>query len=230
MNEIPLVSVIVTVFNCENYIGAAIESVLAQDYRPLQIIAVDDGSTDASADVVRSFRMVEYFHQENAGVAAALNTGISLAKGELVAFLDSDDLWTEGKLRKQIEALEADPALRIVFGDVEQFREGSSENEQSTMGVFPGYFKSAMLVRRDVLEQVGEFDDRWILGDFIDWYARAEELGVKALVLPEVVARRRVHNTNIGIRMRHQKTEYAHVLKRALDRRRSALPTQPALS
>jgi glycosyltransferase involved in cell wall biosynthesis len=221
MKEAPLVSVIIPVYNCAKYVAAAVESVLAQDYRPLQIIAVDDGSTDSSADIVRSFDQVEYRLQEHAGVSTALNTGVSMVKGALVAFLDADDLWTEGKLVKQIAALEADPDLSIVFGDVEQFRESGQGTERSPLGVYRGYFKSAMLIRRAALLEVGEFDVKWKLGDFIDWYARAEEHGLKVMLLPEVVAYRRVHETNNGVLLKKEKSEYAHVVKRLLDRRRA---------
>lgn len=222
MTTAPLVSVIIPIFNCAKYAAAAIESVLIQDYRPLQIIAVDDGSTDNSAEVARSFPQVEYRFQEHAGVSAALNTGVSMAKGDLVAFLDADDFWAAGKLGKQVAALEADPDLDIVFGDVEQFREEGPGMERSLLGVYRGYFKSAMLIRRTALLAVGEFDITWKLGDFIDWYARAEERGLRVMILPEVVAYRRVHQTNNGVLLRSQKNEYAHVLKRLLDRRRSA--------
>ena len=95
--EAPLISTIIPLFNCEKYLGAAIESILAQNYQPMQIIVVDDGSTDGSAAVARSFSQVEYYFQENAGVATALNHGLSKAKGEFIAFLDSDDLWMEGQ-------------------------------------------------------------------------------------------------------------------------------------
>jgi hypothetical protein len=96
--EAPLISVVVPVFNCEKYLAAAIESILAQNYRPIQLIVVDDGSTDNSAAVARRFDQVEYHFQEHAGVTTALNTGVSATKGSFIACLDSDDLWTEGKL------------------------------------------------------------------------------------------------------------------------------------
>ena len=93
MSEAPLISVIIPVFNGEKYLAAAIESVLAQNYQPIQLIVVDDGSTDRSATVARSFAQVEYHFQDHAGVATALNMGIAESKGTFIAFLDADDLW-----------------------------------------------------------------------------------------------------------------------------------------
>ncbi|MGC2183812.1 MAG: glycosyltransferase family A protein, partial [Terriglobales bacterium] len=196
MSEAPLISVIIPVFNCEKYLAAAIESVLAQNYQPIQIIVVDDGSTDQSAAVARSFAQVEYHLQDHAGVATALNKGLTESKGTFIAFLDADDLWVEGKLRRQLQALESDPDLAFVLGRVEQFREIGPEGAPVSLGIFNGYLKIAMLIRRSAMFQVGLFDSQWTTGDFIDWYVRATELRLKSIMLPEVVARRRIHETN----------------------------------
>lgn len=222
MTEAPLISTIVPVFNCEKYLGAGIESVLAQKYEPMQIIVVDDGSTDGSAQVARSFAQVEYHYQENAGVATALNRGLAAAKGEFMAFLDSDDLWVEGKLKLQLDAFARDPELGMVMGSVEQFRETGPDNPPVSLGIFKGYLKIAVLIRRSAMFQVGLFDPQWKTGDFIDWYIRATELKVKSLMLPEVVAKRRIHDTNMGIRQRDVQSDYARIMRQALERRRKA--------
>ena len=222
MTEAPLISTIIPLFNCEKYLGAAIESILAQNYQPMQIIVVDDGSTDGSAAVARGFSQVEYHFQENAGVAAALNNGLSKANGEFIAFLDSDDLWTEGKLPRQLKAFADDPTLDMVMGSVEQFRETGPDTPPVSLGIFKGYLKIAMLVRRSAMFRVGLFDPQWKTGDFIDWYIRATELPVKSVMLPEVVAKRRIHDTNMGIRQRDVQSDYARIMKLALERRRKA--------
>lgn len=222
MTEAPLISTVIPLFNCEKYLGAAIESILAQNYQPIQIIVVDDGSTDGSAAVARSFSQVEYYFQENAGPATALNHGLSKAKGEFIAFLDADDLWTEGKLKLQLDAFKRDPTLDMVMGNVEQFRETGPDTPPVSLGTFKGYLKIAMLVRRDATFRVGLFDPQWKTGDFIDWYIRATELPVKSLMLREVVAKRRIHETNMGIRQRDVQSDYARIMKLALERRRKA--------
>ena len=89
-----------------------------------------------------------------------------------------------------------------------------------SLGIFKGYLKIAMLIRRSTLFQVGFFDPQWTTGDFIDWYIRATEIGVKSLMLPEVVARRRIHDTNMGIRQRDTQTDYARIMRQVLERRR----------
>ncbi|MFL5886158.1 MAG: glycosyltransferase family 2 protein, partial [Thermoleophilaceae bacterium] len=84
----PLVSVLVPVYQGERYLAEALDSVFAQDYEPLEVIVLDDGSTDGSADIARSYGGVRYLHQENSGIAAARNAAIGAARGEIVAFLD----------------------------------------------------------------------------------------------------------------------------------------------
>src|SRR5437667_12630279 len=112
----PLVSVVIPCYNGERYLAEAIESVLAQRYEPLEIIVVDDGSTDRSAEVARHFGdAVQYVCQPHAGAAAARNRGVGLATGDLIAFLDADDVWTEGRLARQVQVLEADPSVGMVM-------------------------------------------------------------------------------------------------------------------
>ena len=107
----PLISVMIGVYNAEPYLAEAIESVLAQDYEPLELVVVDDGSNDGSAEVAKSFPQVNYFFQDNAGNGAARNRAVEAATGDLFAFVDADDRFTPGKLTLQKAALDADPAL-----------------------------------------------------------------------------------------------------------------------
>jgi glycosyltransferase involved in cell wall biosynthesis len=107
-----LVSVIIPLYNGASFLGGAIENVLAQNYQPLEIIVVDDGSTDASTEIAAAYpNGVRYVYQTNAGPAAARNRGIKLAQGPLIAFLDVDDLWSEHKLARQTAYLRANPTM-----------------------------------------------------------------------------------------------------------------------
>src|SRR5215471_18905764 len=125
MNSNPRVSVIIPVYNCEQYLAEAIQSALSQTGSTLEVIVVDDGSTDASAEVARSFgSRVRYCYQANAGIGAARNCGIAMAVGNLYAFLDADDRYVKGKLAKQIAVLEDDPSLDMVLGQVVQLQDG----------------------------------------------------------------------------------------------------------
>jgi glycosyltransferase involved in cell wall biosynthesis len=180
------------------------------------VLVVDDGSTDGTADVARAFGApVRCVEQQALGVAAALNRGIELAHGELLAFLDADDLWVDDKLRLQTEVLRSRRELDAVFGHLANF-DGSG-----TPGApVPGYSKGTMLIRRAAFDRVGGFAD-WRLGEFVDWYARAVDAGLATLMLPDVLLLRRVHDSNTGVRLRDERSEYARMLKGVLDRRRA---------
>jgi len=224
--KIPLISAIIPVYNCERYLSEAIESVLAQTYHPVEIIVVDDGSTDNSGSIAKGFgARVRYYFQPNSGVSAALNQGIELAKGSFFAFLDADDLWVEDKLMHQMAVFEKDPDLDIVFGHVKQFysQEFSEELKKRISipsGVVPGFFKGTMLIKREAFDRIGLFEVRWRVGDFIDWHTRAMEQKLKSFMLPRVVLKRRIHNANMGIREHNARIDYVRILKASLDRRR----------
>src|SRR3982074_3555445 len=99
----PLVSVIVPVYNGERFLAETLQSIINQQYRPLELIVIDDGSTDQTARIATSVSEVRYFYQRNQGVANARNAGLAAARGELIAFLDADDLWQPNKLSLQVE-------------------------------------------------------------------------------------------------------------------------------
>jgi glycosyltransferase involved in cell wall biosynthesis len=220
-----LVSVIIPVYNGERYLAEAIQSILAQTYPEREIVVVDDGSTDSSARVAGQFA-VRYVFQQQAGAGAARNRGVESAEGDFFAFLDADDLWTNDKLRLQMDAFATDPELDVVFGRVEQFH--SPELDAATRskihcppGTIPGYSPSAMLIKRPAFEQVGPFETGLRLGEWLGWYLRATEAGLCTLMLPDLVVRRRLHHTNQGIREREARIEYVRALKASLDRRRA---------
>jgi glycosyltransferase involved in cell wall biosynthesis len=203
--------------NGERFLGEAIESVLGQSPAPpLEVIVVDDGSTDSTAAVARSFGApVRCVEQPALGVAAALNRGVGLARGELLAFLDGDDVWTPGKLALQLAELERRPEVHAVFGHVVTFGAGDA-----VAAPVAGYARGTLLIRRVAYDRVGGFT-QWRLGEFVEWYARMVDAGLQLALLPDVLLRRRVHDANTGVRLRGEQSEYARVLKAVLDRRRA---------
>jgi glycosyltransferase involved in cell wall biosynthesis len=219
------ISAIVPVRDGELYIGEAIDSILGQSRPPDEVIVVDDGSQDGTAALVERYGdRVTLIHREPGGVGAAVNTGLEAAEGELIAFLDADDLWTPRKLEFQSEAMAADPALDMVFGQVEHFI--SPELSDAERGQLrapepqPAKLKGTMLIRRTALERVGVFPTEWKVVDFVDWYARAQEQGLRELMLEEIVLRRRLHRSNIGRSQSEARTEYASAMGALLRRRR----------
>ena len=224
----PLVSVLIGAYNAAPYLGEAIESVLAQDYEPVELIVVDDGSTDGTADVARSFAAVQVICQENGGNGAARNRAVAHASGELYAFLDADDRFTPGKLTLQEAALDADPELDMVFGHVREFL--SPEVDEETRArlrppapePMPWTAPNLMLIRRESFQRVGLFTTSVRVGVTVDWFARAKEAGLRYSILPEVVLERRLHTQNNGLRESASRSQYLEVIRQAMERRRAA--------
>jgi glycosyltransferase involved in cell wall biosynthesis len=222
----PVVSVIVPVFNAERYVADAINSILRQTSPASEIIVVDDGSTDASAEVVKSFgSAIIYCYQRNRGAAAARNKGIRLAAGAFLAFLDADDLWTPDKLRRQLDLFEASADIQIVFGKVEQFVSPELDPRfqsrlRPELKRMPGYHVGTMLIETDTFHGVGYFNEELQLGEFIDWFDRAQQSNLRHDMIEDVMMRRRIHRTNQGLFKREFRKDYITVLKAAIDRKR----------
>lgn len=221
-----LISVVIPVYNGERYLGQAIESVLAQAHHSLEIIVVDDGSTDGSATLSQQFGPpVRYHYQPNAGLGATRNTGASLARGEFLAFLDADDLWVPNKLDLQLRAFADDPSLEISFGYVRQFYSPELDAETRRRILLPdaplaGCNPGTMLLRWTTFRRIGWFRADPQVGQFIDWYARAQEQQLKMQVLPDILMQRRLHGANMGIEKRAARNDYARILGDVLRRRR----------
>ena len=221
------VSVVLPVYNRETYVGAAIESVLGQTLPPDELIVVDDGSTDASVAVVESFARpcIHVIRQENAGIGAARNRGIAAATGDLIAFIDSDDLWERDKLELQVGALRERDDVQLVFGHMVEFL--SPDRAETLRGSLqvgtepvPGLMAITLLARRTAVEQIGPFDEQLRVGEFVEWMARAHDVGLTNLMLPQLVARRRIHGGNTVLT--RSNADYLRAIKSTLDRRRRA--------
>lgn len=209
------VSVVIPAYNAATFLGEAIESVFAQDGPAREVIVVDDGSTDATGAVAASFAEVRVITQANGGIAAARNTGLREASAPVVAFLDADDIWPAGRLAGLHAALTSE--VHAVFGQAVQFGEGREETAPQ-----PALLAGTMLIRREAVARIGDFDEAVKMGEFVDWWARAEEAGVRWRQIPDVVLRRRIHATNTGIVQAANRVDYARVLRAALERRRGA--------
>ena len=229
MEDNQLVSVIIPVFNYERYLAEAVESALNQTHRALEVIVVDDGSTDRSGEVAKSFagRGVRYRLQQQAGIGPARNTGVAMAQGEYFAFLDADDRWPLNKTELQLRAFAADPGLDMAFGQAVQLHDGpeweAGVKNQDLAGanLVPGMIPGSFIVKRSSFQRVGEFPGGMKLGEFIDWYSRAMALELRSVTLPDLCLWRRIHDSNTGVRERQSRSDYARVLKAALDRRRA---------
>ena len=217
------ISVVIPAFNAARYITAAIESVFAQVLQPSEIIVVDDGSSDGTGELVRQWSNVILVRQDNAGVAAALNHGIRLARGELIAFLSADDVWLSEKLQLQFAV--ARQPNHLVFGHMRHFisPELSVEAAKSLVcppAPMPAFSAGTLLTRLDAFATVGPLSENFAVGEFMEWYGRATDKGLRSIMLDQVVSRRRVHASNHSTATLRE-ASYAPVLHAILARRRA---------
>ncbi len=228
MESAPRTSVIIPVYNGERYLLDALDSVFAQTYRPLDVIVIDDGSTDGSAAIAQSFKELRYLYQMNQGVATARNLGIQVAQGEFIAFLDQDDVWTPNKLEVQIGLLRERPELGFVLAHQRVFFEPETEfprwlrkglEAQDHLGFLPG----TLVVRKNVFARVGFFDTAYRFGyDDAEWLFRAKDSGVAHAVLPQALLHKRVHDANqLTLHFDRFYPTMLHLLKRSIDQRRA---------
>ena len=228
----PLVSVIIPVYNGEKYLAEAIESVLAQTYQPVEIIVVDDGSMDKSAQIAQSYP-VKFIYQPNQGCGMAKHMGILNSRGEFLAFLDQDDLWIPEKLKAQIEYLQENPEIGYVICNMQNFLDSDYEHQSWPKQAFldrpiAAYIPSALVVRRSVLEKIGDFDPSYQVGSDTDWFFRASDAGISMANLNQTLLRRRIHPDN-GSHL-HTKGSLSHQelfrsVKYSLDRKRRIKPS-----
>ncbi len=219
----PSVSVVIPVFNNAAYLGEAIESILIQEYHPLELLVVDNGSTDHSAVIASSYPAVRVLRKSHSGIAPTLNHGIRHATGDLLAFLDADDRWLPNKLVLQTASLINNPDLDLVFGHCHQFTVEfeNGKTQDIFQGRQRGIAKQGLMIWRKAFLRVGLFAEDGGKHGFLDWYARSREAGLRSLLLDDVVFERRIHDQNTGRTLRaEQRANYLHTLRQSITRRR----------
>jgi glycosyltransferase involved in cell wall biosynthesis len=219
------VSVVIPAYNSAGWIAEALASVAAQTAPADEVLVVDDGSTDGTAELVESLG-ARCLRQANAGCAAARNAGVRAATGDLIAFLDADDLWTPEKLEVQAEHMERNPGLLYTIAHFRHFIDGSVEGVRADTleGVHPGRLPSTLIARPEAFEVVGGFDEGMLSGSDIDWFARAVDLAAPMELLPETLLLKRAHSDSIMWSSSHANLFLS--LRRSVARKHGAAPRE----
>ncbi len=217
-----LISVIIPVYNGAAFLAEAMASVRAQAYAPLEIIVVDDGSTDQTAQVVQQLGAdIRYVYQANQGPSAARNYGLTLAQGELIAFLDADDLWTADKLAQQVPCLLANLETQVVWGNTQVCAYQADERLFPPLSPKWMPLLGSMLCRKEVFTTVGAFDPKLRFGEDIDWLMRLREQQIVMQKSPELALIYRVRPGSVTYDKTLEELGMFDNIRRALQRRRS---------
>lgn len=219
-----LVSVVIPTFNCSHLLPGAIDSALAQTHAPLEVVVVDDGSTDDTARVARTYGdRIRYVHQQNQGTAAARNTGIAHSSGEYIALLDQDDRWLPQKLERQLPYFLPDPSVGLVHtgGRVIDSASGAVTSEYLPPAELDVHELMAwcrvgcatVVLRRAALEAVGGFDPKLPGADDWDLWIRVAAR-YRVLGCPEVLVEIHEHPGNQGKRVERMYTVASDVVRK----------------
>jgi glycosyltransferase involved in cell wall biosynthesis len=209
-------------YNAAAYIEEAIASVFIQGNRVSELIVIDDASTDHSVAIVEKIahpKIKLLRRAQNGGIAQARNQGIAASSGELLAFLDADDLWPMNRLEMMQSLLEDG---QWCFGQIEHFYSPELQPmpTKSLAPIQMGYFASAMLVRKSFFQSVGWFNPALRVGEFIDWFDRARAINAHPTLLNQVVLKRRIHRTNSSFTNQQHVHDYLKVAALAISRKR----------
>lgn len=206
----PLVSIIIPAHNAEKYIQEAVDSALGQTYENIEVVVIDDGSTDGTKKVLELYvrdRKIKYVYQENKGLAGARNAGIRNSKGEYVAFLDADDLFLPEKVAEQVKVLEENPDFDVCYCDLTHFIDSSPRKYYHHRYHYPSgnlfepllhrQFINPLTVfaRRSVFEKFGFFDETLRRSEDWDLWLRWSHAGVKFFYLDKPLAYYRIQST-----------------------------------
>jgi GT2 family glycosyltransferase len=212
-SSLPQVSVVIPAYNAREYIGATLDSALNQDFDSFEIIVVDDGSADGTHTIVEKYRDrgIVLVRQSNAGLGAARNRGLSVARGEFVALLDSDDLWEPDYLRTMVGFLELNPRVSIAFSDTlffgvskfagRRFQEVYPPCPPITFAKVAGlisHVSVAATLRREVFTRVGVFDEHMLGTEDFDLWLRALHAGCRIEPVSKVLVHYRRHASSLS--------------------------------
>ncbi len=213
------ISVIIPTFNSVKFIGQAVQSVLNQTYREFEVIVIDDGSTDATKDILREFNgHIRYYYQENRGPSAARNAGIEIARGDYICFLDADDTWMPNKLEVQLTFMAQHDDIGLVFSDLEEGDPDKGLHRSilakrlfrsdivSQIPIQDAFKKllienfiptSIVMARKECFVKAGLFDESLRVAEDRDMWLRIAAY-FKIACVPLVLGKKRVHESNIS--------------------------------
>jgi glycosyltransferase involved in cell wall biosynthesis len=218
------ISCIIPVYNGERYLSEALDSVLAQDPQLFEIIVVDDGSTDGTAAILNAYAgVIRVVRQSNLGAAAARNTGLREANGDVIAFLDADDIWPAGRMRILADELESDAAADVVAGSVEILdqRPAKPAGREDLRTIHRIHCVGSLLSRRSVFDRVGAFNEALRVVEDTEFIIRARDCGIAFKLIDIVSVIYRLHENNISRDINRNQSSTLDAIRSVMRRRRA---------
>ena len=224
--ENPLVSSVIAVKNGERFLRQAIDSIIAQTYRPIEIIVVDGRSEDGTEAIARSYEEVSFIRQTGSGVADGWNCGIDADRGEFLAFLSHDDMWTPDKLEVQVGHMLENPSLQYTIARMEFSLEPGHEpppgfRQELLKGDHVGRVMETLVARKSAFEIIGKLDTSFDTAEDVDWYARAKDLALPMAVIEKVLLQKRVHDANLSLNAPDNNESILRALRGSVRRQRA---------
>jgi glycosyltransferase involved in cell wall biosynthesis len=197
---LPFISVLIPTYNYGQFIKEAIDSILVQDYDNLEIIVVDDGSTDNTKEIIKNYPSIKYFYQENSGISAARNLCLEKASGEYIAWLDADDFWLPGKLHAHIKYFNEHQNCQIVFTKLRQFKDKENQERVFYDGDGKQLWIASALIKKEVFAKCGNYDEDLIVYEDSEMFYRFAMSGIDTShILDNIYYMRRLHGNNVSL-------------------------------
>lgn len=222
----PLVSIIVAAKNAAKFLSQALDSIFAQSYQNFEVLLINGDSTDRTLEIAKSYKNIQIIEQQDKGIANAYNLGINNAKGELVAFLSSDDIWKPNKLAVQVGFLINHHGIAFTTAHAEFFLEPESNipagfRKNLLIGSHPAHIMETLVARKEIFKQVGLFNAEFFISEDVDWFARAKDLQIPFALMPETLLSKRVHDNNISLKDKNNK-DLLLALRKSIERKKNS--------
>jgi glycosyltransferase involved in cell wall biosynthesis len=197
------VSIIMATRNAERFLPQALDSIAVQDHQNYELIVVDARSTDKTRTIAASYPRTTIVEQDGSGFAPAWNRGIESARGDAIAFLDSDDVWPKDSLARRVAQLAGDPDIDCVIGRVQFFLEEGHAvppgfRPRLLKGSHVAYMPGVALLRRRAFHSLGQFEENWQIASDIVWFAKLRNSGAKIDVIDDILMHKRIHSSNLS--------------------------------
>lgn len=222
--NIPLISVILPVYNGDKYLNESIRSVINQDFKNFELIIVDGNSVDSTVEIAKKFSESQIIYQDNQGISDAFNSGIKKAKGKFIAFQSCDDIWTENKLKLQLNFLQNNSDIQYTTSKFKYFKEDNEPiptgfKEELLEKELNGQTLETFFGRKKLFNEVGLFDTEFSSALDVEWFSRLNDMKIKNHRIDVVLLLKRLHSRNLSLNEKNNRYQILKALRKSINRK-----------